>query len=85
MVRDENSPQASGIGNIGASDNLRYQLIASVLTQCQNGISSVFDQEVSQYLLLTKNAVTFLEVNALVFWKQHICNFCYWQKLLVFN
>ena len=37
--------------------------------------ANVFDQEVSQYLLLTKNEAAFSEVNVIAFWKQHCLQF----------
>ena len=49
--------------------------------QCQNDILSAFDQEVSQYLLLTKNAAAFSEIYALAFWKQHNLRFLLLAKI----
>ena len=72
MVNGENSIQTSDIGNTRVFDNLRSQSIASALTQHQSDISSAFDQEVSQHLLMTKNAAAFSEVNALIFWKHNL-------------
>ena len=69
--------------NTGVSDHLKSHAAYSLcsITQTQNGILIAFDQELSQYLLFTKNATAFSEVNALAFWKQHNLPFLLLKKI----